>query len=291
MRNHDDEGRVSQKKGFIAVGILCILTVLAIWGSGPLYKALTGIGRPKSDEPIYNEGTYTGSARGYGGEVTVTIKVSEVEIRDVKIEGRDETPDIGGKAIAQLPNMIWKTQSMDFDSISGATITSNAVKKALNKAISQAAKEGTYLAEQEEEMNELGESLSRLPEIEDILENTPDGLYFYRDRYYDESGYKNYMEVRVENQKIVEIKWDAINDENVGKRQLSQEGSYIMSENGLLWYQQAEELEDYILETQSSKNLADEEGYADAISSVSININGFLNALKRCLLERNLESC
>lgn len=291
MRNHHDEGRTSKRNGRIAVIVLAFLTVLTIWGSTPLYKALTGIGRPISEVPIYNAGTYTALARGYGGDVSVTLKVSEVEIEDVKIEGKEETPDIGGKAISQLPNIIWKKQSSDFDSVSGATVTSNAVKKAMNKAIGQAAKEGTYLAEQEEEADELEESLSRLPEIEEILQDIPDGMYFYRDQHYDESGFKNYMEVRVENQKIVEIRWDAVNDENIGKRQLSMEGSYVMSENGPLWYQQAEQLEDYILETQSTEGLADEEGYADSISSVSINISGFLNALKNCLIERNFETC
>ena len=68
-----------------------------------------------------------------------------------------------------------------------------------------------------------------------------------------------------------------------GKRNLSEAGQYIMTEHGLRWFQQADQLEAYILENQSTEGLADESGYADAISSVSININGFLNSLKQSL--------
>lgn len=284
MKGDHNEGMTSKRSGWIALIIMLAFAALTIWGSTPLYRALTGRGRQVSKVPIYNEGTYSATARGYGGDVTVTIKVTEKEIKDVKIEGAQETPEIGGQAVAQLPNIIWKEQSSSIDGVSGATITSNAVKKALNKAMGQAAREGSSLAAAEDEMDELKEDHERLPELEEILEDTADGTYFYEDPEFDESGFKNRMEVVVAGGKITEIKWDAVNRDEVGKRQLSEEGSYIMTDHGLRWYQQADELEAYILENQSTEGLADEEGYADAVSSVSINVSGFLNALKQSLM-------
>ena len=45
--------------------------------------------------------TGTGSAAGYGGEITVTVELTDGIITDVKIIGDDETPGIGSKIIEE----------------------------------------------------------------------------------------------------------------------------------------------------------------------------------------------
>lgn len=80
----------------------------------------------------------TGSAEGYHGEVTVTLTVSQDKITDVKVDGPGETPEVGGKALDEMANRIKEANTYDVDIVSGATITSTAIKKATKKAMEEA---------------------------------------------------------------------------------------------------------------------------------------------------------
>ena len=87
---------------------------------------------------LYVAGTYSASEEGFAGKVTVTITTSESEITDVKVEGPNETPDKGGAAMEQLQGELLKAQSAEVDAVSGSTVTSDAVKKAMAAAIEKA---------------------------------------------------------------------------------------------------------------------------------------------------------
>ncbi len=96
---------------------------------------------------VYTAGTYSASEQGFGGPVTVTITTSDSEITDVKVEGADETAGIGAAALEPLQEAILAAQSDEIDGVSGATITSDAVKKAAAAAIAQAKGEAEAGAE------------------------------------------------------------------------------------------------------------------------------------------------
>ena len=87
----------------------------------------------------YTPGTYEAVANGFGGEVKVEITVDESAITDVVITGEKETPTVGGAAIPTLVEQIKAQQSAEIDGVSGATITSGAVKEAAAKALELAA--------------------------------------------------------------------------------------------------------------------------------------------------------
>lgn len=87
---------------------------------------------------MYTPGTYTAVAKGFGGDVTVTITVDAESITDVVVEGANETDGIGSKAVEELPEAIKSAQSAEVDGISGATITSKAVRTAAAEAIAKA---------------------------------------------------------------------------------------------------------------------------------------------------------
>lgn len=87
---------------------------------------------------IYTPGVYSSVEKGFGGNITVTITVDTDKITDVSIEGEKETPTIGGAALEKLSESIMNSQSAEIDTVSGATITSNAVIAAAKKAISKA---------------------------------------------------------------------------------------------------------------------------------------------------------
>lgn len=95
-------------------------------------------------EAAYTPGTYTATAAGFGGDVTVTVTVDESAITDVKVEGEDETPAIGGVAVANMPAAILAAGGSDVDATTGATVTSTAILTALDAALAQAR--GTDLA-------------------------------------------------------------------------------------------------------------------------------------------------
>lgn len=82
--------------------------------------------------------TFTSKGKGYGGEIEVTIEVKDKKITDVKIKGDNETPNFGTKAIEEMPDKIVKANSFEVDVVSGATITSTAIKKITKEAMTQA---------------------------------------------------------------------------------------------------------------------------------------------------------
>ncbi len=86
----------------------------------------------------YLPGTYTSSAQGMGGTVTVQMTFNADSITDVTAEGDKETPGVGTLALEQLPAAIVQAQSAQVDAVSGATITSNAILTAAKACIDQA---------------------------------------------------------------------------------------------------------------------------------------------------------
>lgn len=86
-------------------------------------------------------GTYSAEAIGQGGPanpVKVTLTLTDSVITDFKAEGPGETDGIGSKAIESLPGEIVALNSLDVDTVSGATVTSNAILEAAAAALEQA---------------------------------------------------------------------------------------------------------------------------------------------------------
>ncbi len=88
-------------------------------------------------EALYTPGTYTGTATGIG-EVKVTMTFSETAITEVVVDASNETESIGGVAAPTLQEALMEAQSAEIDSVSGATVTTNAVKSAAASCIEQA---------------------------------------------------------------------------------------------------------------------------------------------------------
>ncbi len=80
----------------------------------------------------------TGTAKGFGGDVTVTLTVENGVITAAKAEGADETPGVGTPALEQLPAAMVAGNTVNVDIVSGATFTSNAVIEAAKAALTAA---------------------------------------------------------------------------------------------------------------------------------------------------------
>mgnify|MGYP002643432995 FL=1 len=125
------------RKGFLKVAAAAAMSgvtasALAACNAGSSSSAAASTG-----EAIYTPGTYTGTAAGIG-EVKVTMTFSETAITDVVIDASNETESIGGVAAPTLKDALMAAQSTEIDNVSGATITTNAVKKAAASCIEQA---------------------------------------------------------------------------------------------------------------------------------------------------------
>lgn len=125
------------RKGFLKVAAAAAMSgvtasALAACNAGSSRSTAASTG-----EAIYTPGTYTGTATGIG-EVKVTMTFSETAITDVVIDASNETESIGGVAAPTLKDALMAAQSAEIDNISGATITTNAVKKAAASCIEQA---------------------------------------------------------------------------------------------------------------------------------------------------------
>ncbi|ETP72777.1 hypothetical protein UYO_1194 [Lachnospiraceae bacterium JC7] len=79
--------------------------------------------------------TLTGEAEGFGGKVTVELTVKEGTITDAVITGDGETPTVGGAALDTLKEQVIAANGPDIDGVSGATVTSTAVKNAVSAAM------------------------------------------------------------------------------------------------------------------------------------------------------------
>ena len=79
-----------------------------------------------------------GTAKGFGGDVTVTLTLADGKITGCTAEGKDETEGVGSTAIDQLPGAIAESGSIAVDGVAGATVTSNAIKEAAAAALTAA---------------------------------------------------------------------------------------------------------------------------------------------------------
>ena len=84
------------------------------------------------------EVTGTGTAQGIDGPITVEVTVDGDKITKVEITEQNETQGIGSVAVEQFPDEIVKTQNIDIDNISGATVTSTGIKDAVKAALEDA---------------------------------------------------------------------------------------------------------------------------------------------------------
>ena len=89
-------------------------------------------------ENVYKDGSYTGSAQGFGGAITVQVTLKNDEITDIQVTsapGEDSAYLSQGEGVI---SSIISAQSTDVDTVSGATFSStgiiNAVVDALGKA-------------------------------------------------------------------------------------------------------------------------------------------------------------
>ncbi|MDO4489471.1 MAG: flavocytochrome c [Lachnospiraceae bacterium] len=91
------------------------------------------------------DGTYTATAKGFGGDITADVTIAGGAIADVQVMGPNETEGLGSVAVEKLPGAVLAAQSLNVDMISGATVSSTAILAALDDCLAQAGIDSSKL--------------------------------------------------------------------------------------------------------------------------------------------------
>lgn len=95
------------------------------------------LGMAACGEKMTTHDTLTGTAKGYGGDITVTLTRNDSAITACTIQGDKETPEVGGKALAELEKQVVEKNGYQIDGVAGATVTSNGVRAAVAAALGE----------------------------------------------------------------------------------------------------------------------------------------------------------
>lgn len=92
-----------------------------------------------SPDITVGEHQYLGrSDDGIGGRVVVRITYIDQQLTHVEVVEQHETGEVGGQAVAELPAKMVAANTYDVDAVSGASVSSRAIKAAVKDALSQA---------------------------------------------------------------------------------------------------------------------------------------------------------
>lgn len=121
--------------------ILSILGVLVLIGAGGILLLTNGLesGADLTINPVnlaeVKDGTYTGTYEGgrWSNEVEVTVANHQISNIDILKTGGMESTDISDTLI----NSIIEKQTINVETVSGATVTSKAYLKSIENALTQ----------------------------------------------------------------------------------------------------------------------------------------------------------
>lgn len=124
--------------------------------------------------------------------------------------------------------------------------------------------------------------------LAEIEKNKQDALTVGKDGTYEvkasesSGGYTGIASLTIENGKITDVSIDAIGEDGGSKSELSKNGQYVMTEDGLLWHEQTEKIEEYIVENQTTFIPMDDAGKTDVIAGVSISVADARKIVEQC---------
>ena len=97
-----------------------------------------GAAAAETDKQTVKDGRYTVDVIGHEGTIVVSTIFVDGKIHSVTIPSNNETVGVGTFAVERLPSRIVDAQSINVDSITGATVTASAIKQGVAQAIEMA---------------------------------------------------------------------------------------------------------------------------------------------------------
>ena len=114
-----------------ACGVFLVVVALVVFIQSRM-PASAGV---KDSEVPATAQTLTGTAMGRNGEIAVTVVTDGEKLYQIKITEQNETKGYGSVAVDELPVRIFQSQSLAVDGVTGATISSGAIKTAIFNAL------------------------------------------------------------------------------------------------------------------------------------------------------------
>lgn len=90
---------------------------------------------------VLADGSYTGTADGFKGTITLTVTVQSGQVTDITIDENRDTPQYFDYALSIVDTILGE-QSLEVDTVSGATFSSAGILNAVYDALSAAVVEG-----------------------------------------------------------------------------------------------------------------------------------------------------
>ena len=110
------------------------------------------------------------------------------------------------------------------------------------------------------------------------------GTYEAKTETPDSNGYTDQVTITVADGKITEAVWESVDADGNKKSELSENGQYVMTEDGPTWAEQSKALGAALVENQNLDFLTtDNQGKTDAVSGVSISVGGFVKLAQQCI--------
>lgn len=91
-----------------------------------------------ASDTVYKDGSYIGTGKGRGGDMEVTVTITDGKISDIVVNSHAESSDIGAPALDKLIQNAIAANSAEIDGASGATMTSDGFREAVAQALAKA---------------------------------------------------------------------------------------------------------------------------------------------------------
>lgn len=113
--------------------------------SAAVKSALVAAGLAAGVASAMTPGAYEATAQGRNADVTVRVTVSADKTEKIEIVKHSETPGIGDLAVNELPAAMLSAQTAAVDAVGGATMSSEAIKKAVAETLRKAGASDKFL--------------------------------------------------------------------------------------------------------------------------------------------------
>ncbi|MCR5691437.1 MAG: FMN-binding protein [Eubacterium sp.] len=126
----------------------------------------------------WTDGTYTGSGKGYGGQIQVEVTILKGKIKSIRILSHSgETPEYFARAKKIIPSIL-KEQTADVDCISKATLSSNGIRQAVAQALNKAAGKATAsIADEDNPSSQTADTTSQSASNKGLSGSPADGSF------------------------------------------------------------------------------------------------------------------
>ena len=254
----------------------------------PAQATTTPTASPSTEAATLNDGTYSKKSEeadgGFLFEMTMTVeagKITALNYEGYNEEGKSKTQlCLDGEYVMTENGPTWAEQAK---ALAAHVVENQSVDKiTMDENGKTDAVAGVSIS-----VNGFVDFAKALFEEAAATKTTTlkDGSYSKKSEEAD-GGFLFEMTMNVEGGKITSLSYEGYNEEGKSKTQLCLDGEYVMTENGPTWAEQAKSLAAHVVENQSiDKITMDENGKTDAVSGVSISVNGFVDFAKALLEE------